>query len=70
LKRAFEWLIPVVFWTVIGLVGLLMLILAWRGTLREQARDRELCAKICAPAVSIYSARRGCFCEGSSCRVF
>lgn len=70
LKGAFERIIPVVFWTVIALVGILMLALAWRGTLREQARDRELCEKICTPAVSVYSPRQGCFCEGSNCRRF
>src|SRR3989304_3054249 len=42
LKGAFERIIPVVFWTVIALVGILMLALAWRGTLRAQARVRAM----------------------------
>ena len=65
-----EKLSSAVVYTTIALLGVGLVILFWIATARAEQRDRELCAKLCAPADSIYSSRRGCFCEGSDCRRF
>ena len=65
-----DWLEPAAIWGSVAAVLVGFLLIMWIAVLRSEKRDRELCAKICAPAVSIFSAERGCFCEGSACRRF
>jgi len=70
-KKLSEWVnLDVVLFTVLGLIGVSLVVLSWLVIERSEAKDRAFCAKICAPAASIYDPSRGCFCAGTPCRRF